>query len=74
MKISAILTFLLSWSFVSSNPHHEKSDDKSAGELNYANEHESKNLNPNEASSGKDWGGIILNDFSQKVRLDALSK
>lgn len=74
MKISTIPAFLLLWGFVSSNPHREKSNDKSAVELNYANARESNNLKLDEASSGKNWGGIILNDFGQKVRLDALTK
>jgi len=72
MKISVILSSLLCWSFVSSNLHHEKSNDKGVGESNYINDGSDLTLAgkeySDEASSGKDWGGD-LNFLNRKVCL-----
>ncbi|KMQ96062.1 hypothetical protein RF55_3682 [Lasius niger] len=65
MNISVILSFLLCWSFVSPNPHHEKSNDKSVGESNHINDgSDTLTLGKeysDEPSSGKDWGGDFFN-------------
>lgn len=77
MNISVILSFLLCWSFVSPNPHHEKSNDKSVGESNHINDgSDTLTLGKeysDEPSSGKDWGGDFfnfLNFFNHKVCLN----
>lgn len=77
MKILVILSFLLCWSFVSPNPHHEKSNDKSVGESNHINDgSDTPTLAgeeySNEASSGKDWRDLFnfLNLLNHKVCLN----
>lgn len=73
-KISVILSFLLCWSFVSPNLHHEKSNDKSVGESNYINDGSDLTLvgkeYSDEASSGRDWGGDSSNVLNHKVYLN----
>lgn len=77
-QTSVIVAFLLCWSAVSPIPHHKTSNSKSVNEVDYVIEHNDDNANlgkesTDEASSGKDWGGNIiqniLNFLYQKVRL-----
>lgn len=66
-KTSVIIAFLLYWSAVSPNPHHKISNSKSVNEVDYVIEHnDNANLgkeSTDEASSGKDWGGNIIQNI-----------
>lgn len=77
MKISVIFfSSVLCWSFVSSISQHEKSNNKTADELNNVNDGKSDNSNSirnessgaNDTFSGVDWGGKSFNLTKQEVR------